>query len=141
VHIPNFNPLTLSVRELSTRRTDGHGNLISPKAGLKRRRYEYPINLRSPEALTRLTTRKVTGVMRVTRNLLGNNGPHEGHSLLKINLKGLYFLYFEIFQNFCMLEILQIRKIRTFSKNFITQVSIISKISFSRNKTVTLEKR
>jgi hypothetical protein len=38
VHIPNLNPLTLSVRELSTRRTDGHGNLISPKAGLKKDR-------------------------------------------------------------------------------------------------------
>jgi hypothetical protein len=35
VFIQNLNPLTLSVRELSWVRTDGHGNLISPKAGLK----------------------------------------------------------------------------------------------------------
>jgi hypothetical protein len=31
----NLNSLTLFVRELSRIRTDGHGNLISPKAGLK----------------------------------------------------------------------------------------------------------
>jgi hypothetical protein len=30
----NLNSLTLFVRELSRIRTDGHGNLISPKAGL-----------------------------------------------------------------------------------------------------------
>jgi hypothetical protein len=35
VHIPNLNPLTHFVRELSWVRTDGHGNHISPMAGLK----------------------------------------------------------------------------------------------------------